>query len=83
LKNGISASLDLLQLLCILLCVAALCQSWRHPSLQKKRNKKIANSPVEKEEWHSCLVSAGWLFWNIMANPPLGEVGSTSPLRWL
>jgi hypothetical protein len=27
--------------------------------------------------------SAGWLFWNLMVHPLLGEADSTSPPRWL
>jgi hypothetical protein len=32
---------------------------------------------------HSCLIATGWLFWDMMANPLLGEESYTSPPRWL
>jgi hypothetical protein len=40
------------------------------------------SGPGEAEEVHSCPVSTGWFFWNIIAHPFIGE-DSTSPPRWL
>jgi hypothetical protein len=41
------------------------------------------SGPVEAVERHSCTVSTGWLFWNIIAHPLLGEEDSTSSPCWL
>jgi len=37
--------------------------------------------PVEAEGGTSVAAPAGWLFWNLMAHPLLGEGGSTLPPR--
>ena len=39
--------------------------------------------PSRQREALVWLPLAGWLFWNLMANPLLGDAGSTSPPRWL
>jgi hypothetical protein len=39
--------------------------------------------PIEAEGGTSVAVPAGWLFWNLMAHPLLGEEVSTSPPRWV
>jgi len=40
------------------------------------------SGPVEAEGGTSVAAPAGWLFWNLMAHPLLGEEDSTSPPRW-
>jgi hypothetical protein len=40
------------------------------------------SGPVEAEGGTSVAAPAGWLFWNLMADPLLGEEDSTSPPRW-
>jgi hypothetical protein len=53
-----------------------------------------ASSPARKAHAHEMHEKAGsiskkvaapsgWLFWNLMAHPLLGEEDSTSPPRWL
>jgi hypothetical protein len=44
---------------------------------------KLFSGPVEAVGGTSVAPPAGWLFWNLMAHPPLGEGNSTSPPRWL
>jgi hypothetical protein len=39
--------------------------------------------PAEAEGVTCVSAPVGWLFWNLMANPLLGEGDSTSPPRWL
>jgi len=40
------------------------------------------SGPVEAEGGTSVAAPAGWLFWNLMTHPLLGEEDSTSPPRW-
>jgi hypothetical protein len=39
------------------------------------------SGPVEAEGGTRVAAPAGWLLWNLMANPLLGEEDSTSPPR--
>jgi hypothetical protein len=41
------------------------------------------SGPAEAEEKHSFALSQSWLYWKIMAHPPLGKEVSVSPSRWL
>jgi hypothetical protein len=41
------------------------------------------SGPVKAEGGTSVAALAGWLFWNLMAHPLLGEEDFTSPPRWL
>jgi hypothetical protein len=41
------------------------------------------SGPAEAEGGTSVAAPAGWLFWNLMAHPLLGEEDSTSPPRWI
>jgi hypothetical protein len=62
---------------------AASCISWACAFRAGDDSSILISGPVEAEERHSCPVSAGWRFWNIMAHPLFGEEDSTSPPRWL
>ena len=39
--------------------------------------------PTRQGEARKCSASAGWLFWNFMVNPLLGEEDSALSPRWL
>jgi hypothetical protein len=50
---------------------------------QKGYSIHIFSWPVEAEGGTSLAAPAGWLFWNLIAHPLLGEEDSTSQPRWL
>ena len=62
---------------------AFLCISWACAFRAGDDASIFFSGPVEAEGGTSVAAPAGWLFWNLMAHPLLGEEDSTSPPRWL
>jgi hypothetical protein len=46
-------------------------------------SKQTTEGLSSPSDCHNLAAPAGWLFWNFMAHPLLGEEDSTSPPRWL
>jgi hypothetical protein len=59
------------------------CISWACAFRAGDDASMFFSGPVEAEGGTSVAAPAGWLFWNLMAHPLLGEEDSTFPSRWL
>jgi hypothetical protein len=59
------------------------CISWARAFRAGGDASIFFSGPAEAEVGTSMAALADWLFWNIMAHPPLCEEDSTSPSHWL
>jgi hypothetical protein len=59
------------------------CISWACAFRAGDDASMFFSGPVEAEGGTSLAAPAGWLFWNLIAHPLLGEEDSTFSPRWL